>query len=88
MAHVMRNGPCYEEWVFYIKKDDVFWRRLVMTGCFCKADELEWYRRQGLNLWPRGYQPRALPLRHPGYVCAVFCRRLAVTDCFCKAAEL
>ena len=30
------------------------------------------YRRDGSNIWPRGYEPRALPLRHSGKECAVF----------------
>ena len=24
------------------------------------------YRKLGSNQWPQGYEPRALPLRHPG----------------------
>ena len=45
------------------------------------------YRRLGLNQWPRSYEPRALPLRHPGFV-AVFWCRLALTSSFFKAGEL
>ena len=41
-----------------------------MTASFCKAGELEWYRRLGLNQRPRSYEPRALPLRHPGEGCS------------------
>ena len=31
------------------------------------------YRRQVLILWPRSYEPRALPLRHPGVGLCVGC---------------
>ena len=40
----------------------VFWRRLAVTVCFCKADELEWYRQQVSILWPSAYKAITISL--------------------------
>ena len=44
---------------------------LAATTCFCKAGKLNEYRRYVSIVCPRGYEPRALPLRHAGEVCCV-----------------
>ena len=46
------------------------------------------YRELGSNQWPRGYEPRALPLRHPGEGFGACLASLALTTCFYKAGEV
>ena len=64
----------------------------AMTAGFFKAQAKDKYRRLGSNQRPRGYETRALPLRHSGKRdFAHVLRRLSydgLVGCFCKAAEV
>ena len=65
----------------------IFKRELWQTA---SAKQPNWnrYRQQVSILCPRGYEPRALPLRHAGYVLLMFSVACAMTTSFCKAGEL
>ena len=54
---------------------------LALTTRFCKPGELKEYRRLGSNQRPRGYEPRALPLRHSGNMVWLYLTSLARRVC-------